>query len=165
MKDGGVPSLTRDELVALLVRMGDEHSDDVEGLRALDHGLQCAFELERTRPGDLGLQLAGLVHDVGAGFGAPDEHGRIGAACVRRALGDRVAVLVEAHVPAKRFLVSTDPSYRDRLSSSSVHTLALQGGSLDAAGPAVVNGMVFVNSGYGQWGGMPGNVLLAFSIK
>jgi polyvinyl alcohol dehydrogenase (cytochrome) len=38
------------------------------------------------------------------------------------------------------------------------------GGSLDIAGPAVVNGMVFVNSGYGQWGGMPGNVLLAFSV-
>jgi polyvinyl alcohol dehydrogenase (cytochrome) len=35
---------------------------------------------------------------------------------------------------------------------------------MDAAGPAVVNGMVFVNSGYGQWGGMPGNVLLAFSV-
>jgi polyvinyl alcohol dehydrogenase (cytochrome) len=39
-----------------------------------------------------------------------------------------------------------------------------RGGSMDAAGPAVVNGMVFVNSGYGQWGGMPGNVLLAFSV-
>ena len=38
------------------------------------------------------------------------------------------------------------------------------GGSMDAAGPAVVSGMVFVNSGYGQWGGIPGNVLLAFSI-
>ena len=33
---------------------------------------------------------------------------------------------------------------------------------MDAAGPAVVNG---VNSGYGQWGGMPGNVLLAFSVN
>ncbi len=39
------------------------------------------------------------------------------------------------------------------------------GGSMDAAGPAVVNGMVFVNSGYGQWGGMRGNVLLAFSVQ
>ncbi|HEX5421291.1 MAG TPA: PQQ-binding-like beta-propeller repeat protein, partial [Gammaproteobacteria bacterium] len=38
------------------------------------------------------------------------------------------------------------------------------GGSLDAAGPAIVGGRVFVNSGYGQWGGMPGNVLLAFSV-
>jgi polyvinyl alcohol dehydrogenase (cytochrome) len=39
------------------------------------------------------------------------------------------------------------------------------GGSMDAAGPAVVNGMVFVNSGYGQWGGMPGNILLVFSAN
>jgi polyvinyl alcohol dehydrogenase (cytochrome) len=39
------------------------------------------------------------------------------------------------------------------------------GGSIDGAGPAVANGMVFVNSGYGQWGGMPGNVLLAFSVR
>ncbi len=39
------------------------------------------------------------------------------------------------------------------------------GGSMDAGGAAVVDGMVFVNSGYGQWGGMPGNVLLAFSVK
>ncbi|HEY7388893.1 MAG TPA: PQQ-binding-like beta-propeller repeat protein [Bryobacteraceae bacterium] len=40
-----------------------------------------------------------------------------------------------------------------------------RGGSIDAGGPAVVDGMVFVNSGYGQWGGMPGNVLLAFSVN
>jgi polyvinyl alcohol dehydrogenase (cytochrome) len=39
------------------------------------------------------------------------------------------------------------------------------GGSMDAGGPVVVNGMVFVNSGYGQWGGMPGNVLLAFAVE
>jgi polyvinyl alcohol dehydrogenase (cytochrome) len=38
------------------------------------------------------------------------------------------------------------------------------GGSMDAGGPVVAGGMVFVNSGYGQWGGMPGNVLLAFSV-
>jgi polyvinyl alcohol dehydrogenase (cytochrome) len=39
-----------------------------------------------------------------------------------------------------------------------------RGGSMDVAGPAVVNGMLFVNSGYGQWGGMPGNVLLVFEV-
>jgi polyvinyl alcohol dehydrogenase (cytochrome) len=39
-----------------------------------------------------------------------------------------------------------------------------RGGSLDAGGPAVVGGMVYVNSGYGNLGGMPGNVLLAFSV-
>lgn len=38
------------------------------------------------------------------------------------------------------------------------------GGSLDGPGPAIAGGMLYVNSGYGQWGGMPGNILLAFSI-
>jgi polyvinyl alcohol dehydrogenase (cytochrome) len=46
-----------------------------------------------------------------------------------------------------------------------VNGKAARGGAMDAAGPAIVNGMVFVNSGYGQWGGMPGNVLLAFSVN
>jgi polyvinyl alcohol dehydrogenase (cytochrome) len=39
------------------------------------------------------------------------------------------------------------------------------GGSMDGGGPAIVNGVIFVNSGYGQWGGMSGNVLLAFSVQ
>jgi polyvinyl alcohol dehydrogenase (cytochrome) len=39
-----------------------------------------------------------------------------------------------------------------------------RGGSMDAAGAVITGGMLYVNSGYGQWGGMPGNVLLAFSI-
>jgi polyvinyl alcohol dehydrogenase (cytochrome) len=39
-----------------------------------------------------------------------------------------------------------------------------RGGSLDAAGAVIAGGMLYVNSGYGQWGGMPGNVLLAFSV-
>lgn len=39
-----------------------------------------------------------------------------------------------------------------------------RGGSLDCAGPAIAGGMLYVNSGYGQWGGMPGDVLPAFSV-
>jgi polyvinyl alcohol dehydrogenase (cytochrome) len=38
------------------------------------------------------------------------------------------------------------------------------GGSMDVGGPAVVGGMVFVNSGYSQWGGAPGNAFLAYSV-
>ena len=37
-----------------------------------------------------------------------------------------------------------------------------RGGSIDAAGPVIAGGMVLTNSGYGQWLGKPGNVLLAF---
>jgi polyvinyl alcohol dehydrogenase (cytochrome) len=39
-----------------------------------------------------------------------------------------------------------------------------RGGSIDATGAAVAGGLVFVMSGYDQFGGMPGNVLLAFSV-
>jgi polyvinyl alcohol dehydrogenase (cytochrome) len=45
-----------------------------------------------------------------------------------------------------------------------INTLPGRGGSLDAAGPVISQGILYVNSGYGQWGGMPGNVLLAFSM-
>jgi polyvinyl alcohol dehydrogenase (cytochrome) len=38
------------------------------------------------------------------------------------------------------------------------------GGSIDGPGPVVVNGVVYVNSGYALLGGAPGNVLLAFSV-
>ena len=37
------------------------------------------------------------------------------------------------------------------------------GGSIAGAGPVVVDGMVYLNSGYGLYGSLPGNVLLAFS--
>ena len=37
-------------------------------------------------------------------------------------------------------------------------------GSIDGPGPAIGGGMVFINSGYPTAGGMPGNVLLAFSV-
>jgi len=38
------------------------------------------------------------------------------------------------------------------------------GGSLDGPGAAIGDGMLFVNSGYPTSGGLPGNVLLAFSV-
>jgi len=46
-----------------------------------------------------------------------------------------------------------------------VNGVKANGGSLDAAGPTVAGGMLFVTSGYGNWGGLPGNVLLAFGVE
>ena len=43
-----------------------------------------------------------------------------------------------------------------------VNGVMATGGSLDGAGVVISRGMVFVNSGYPRFGGMPGNVLLAF---
>jgi polyvinyl alcohol dehydrogenase (cytochrome) len=39
-----------------------------------------------------------------------------------------------------------------------------RGGSLDTGGPAIADGTLFVNSGYGQFLGQGGNVLLALSV-
>jgi polyvinyl alcohol dehydrogenase (cytochrome) len=43
-----------------------------------------------------------------------------------------------------------------------VNGVKAKGGSMDGPGVVVAHGMVFVNSGYSRFGGMPGNVLLAF---
>lgn len=45
-----------------------------------------------------------------------------------------------------------------------VNGVPATGGSLNGPGPTVVDGMVYVNSGYGQFGSIPGNALLAFAV-
>ncbi|MGA1369814.1 MAG: dehydrogenase, partial [Blastocatellia bacterium] len=39
-----------------------------------------------------------------------------------------------------------------------------KGGTIDAGGPVIVNGIVYINSGYGRIFGSPGNALLAYSV-
>ena len=120
-----------DELLATLEAGGGVGDDEAVDLLA--HGLQCGALLEATAPGDLELQVAGLVHDVGTILAPhrPEAHARVGAAAVRGLLGPRVARLVALHDQAKRYLVTTDPSYRHQLSPRSLETLRLQGGLLD----------------------------------
>lgn len=121
------------ELVALLERLGSVPSEGADGFSELDHALQCAHALVLERPGDIGLQLAGLVHDVGHQFGPDDRHDVLGAEAVRPLLGARVADLVAAHVLAKRYLATTHPSYQEQLSVESRHTLVAQGGAMTDA--------------------------------
>jgi predicted HD phosphohydrolase len=118
------------ELVELLSTLGHRPAEDLDGLSELDHALQCADALAVSRPDDVELQLAGLVHDIGHQFGSEARHGELGAEAVRPLLGDRIADLVGAHVIAKRYLIATEPSYGSVLSAESAHTLTLQGGAL-----------------------------------
>lgn len=46
-----------------------------------------------------------------------------------------------------------------------VNGVPARGGSFDGPGPAIAGGLLVVNSGYANWGGTPGNVLLAFSAE
>ena len=48
---------------------------------------------------------------------------------------------------------------------TTVNGIVANGGSLDAAGPTIAGGMIFVGSGYGLYGGQAGNVLIAFAPR
>ena len=98
----------------------------------LDHGLQTAAVLRASHPDDLELQVAGLVHDLGHVLPPRDTalHGVIAGDFVRGVLGDRVAALVRLHVPAKRYLVTVEPAYRDELDVGSIYSLEVQGATM-----------------------------------
>jgi polyvinyl alcohol dehydrogenase (cytochrome) len=46
-----------------------------------------------------------------------------------------------------------------------VNGVPAHGGSIDAAGPIAVGGMLYAQSGYGLFGGLPGNALLGFRVR
>jgi len=46
-----------------------------------------------------------------------------------------------------------------------VNGVTARGGAMDHGGPVVVDGMIYVNSGYGGFTAHPGNVLLAFGLQ
>ncbi len=125
------PFSTVDELFTMLAA-GAQHDDD-EDVDVLAHSLQCAAILAAQAPTDRELQVAGLVHDVGWMIEphAPAAHAPVGGALVGSLLGERVAHLVARHADAKRYLITTDPSYRTQLSDRSAVTLEHQGGVLD----------------------------------
>jgi predicted HD phosphohydrolase len=120
-----------EEVFDALEAAAGERDDERVDLRS--HQLQCAAILERVAPNDPELQVAGLVHDLGTVLapGQPETHARTGADAVAGLLGARVAGLVARHDQAKRYLVTTEPRYRHRLSPRSLETLRLQGGLLD----------------------------------
>ena len=55
--------------------------------------------------------------------------------------------------------------FNTNIDFTTVNGVPAKGASINGAGAAVANGMVFVNSGYGVLGGRPGNVLLAFGVE
>jgi polyvinyl alcohol dehydrogenase (cytochrome) len=46
-----------------------------------------------------------------------------------------------------------------------VNGVPARGGAIDGPAPTIANGMVYVSSGYGQFGQIRGNVLLAFGVR
>ena len=103
------------------------------------HMLQAATLAEEADAGDE-LIAAALLHDIGhytnefpddaQDRGIDNLHEEAGAAVLEPYFPAVVVDCVRHHVAAKRYLCATDPSYVDRLSPASVHTLNLQGGPM-----------------------------------
>jgi predicted HD phosphohydrolase len=132
------PATSVDEIIERLAASDgvfDSLGEFGDPIDILAHSLQCAHELEAAAPDDRELQVAGLVHDVGHVLGDfhTVDHGEVGAAWVEPLLGTRVARLTVLHVPAKRYLVTTDADYAAALSDGSALSLEFQGGAMTAA--------------------------------
>jgi predicted HD phosphohydrolase len=113
---------------------------DGEPVDQLQHALQCAH-IARTERGDRDFVIACLLHDIarapavaGIPYDGPHEHhGEAAARWLTPRLGARIAWLAEQHVPAKRYLVATDPAYASKLTEVSKRTLHAQGGPMTRA--------------------------------
>jgi predicted HD phosphohydrolase len=111
--------------------------DGEEAVDELDHALQCATHAIRGGASPE-LIAAAFLHDVGRAPAVEPSypsmpHERAGALWLESRASEKVAWLVEAHVPAKVFLVSTSPAYLEALSSASVSSLAHQSQRVDPA--------------------------------
>lgn len=98
------------------------------------HALQCAH-LARQAGADDELVAAAALHDIGRAPAVKAAHPSLpheDAAerfCAEH-LGPRVAYLVQQHVDAKRYLVTTDPTYHRTLTPVSQATLKAQGSEM-----------------------------------
>ena len=122
-----------DEVIEHLELLATMLSAESDEFTELDHGLQTAAHLEAEHADDHELLVAGLIHDLAHPWDGPGQprHAFMGADAVRSVLGERVASLIEGHVPAKRYLVAARPDYFALLSPDSVMTLERQGGAMD----------------------------------
>lgn len=136
--------LTKDTIVAFLAdiferRGGEEYLG--EPVTMAQHMLQGATIAEQNGQSEI-IIVAALLHDIGHftsefGMFQMDDtedryHEDAGAEVLQEFFPTVVTDCVRYHVAAKRYLCATKPSYFDRLSEASVHSLNLQGGPMNA---------------------------------
>ncbi len=119
-------------------RGGEEYLG--EPVTMAEHMLQGATIAEQNDQPEI-IIVSALLHDVGHftsefGMFSMDDtedrhHEDAGAEVLQAFFPTLVTDCVRYHVAAKRYLCATRPSYFDRLSVASVHSLQLQGGPMN----------------------------------
>lgn len=112
-----------------------------EDITQLEHAWQCG-QLAKKALVSPHLQLAAWLHDLGhllskfegtpTLYGRDDQHEVIASQFLSSLFSEKVCLPIALHVKAKRYLVSTEPTYVDSLSSDSIRSLKLQGGMMSS---------------------------------
>lgn len=134
--------LTRDTIVDFLASIFDRRGSEEylgEPVTMGEHMLQGATIAERNGQPDE-IIVGALLHDIGhftSEFGTftmddteDRHHEDAGAEVLAPFFPSVVTDCCRYHVAAKRYLCATKPSYFDRLSDASIHSLNLQGGPM-----------------------------------
>ena len=130
-----------DAIFSYMERRGQSFYDEV--VTQLEHALQCAA-LAVEQGASQTLITGALLHDIGhilldehnadtAFLDTDLTHEEVGARYLEPFFPDAVTTPIRQHVPAKRYLCATDPSYYATLSDASKKSLELQGGPMTAA--------------------------------
>lgn len=137
-----IETLTAENIVAFIGGIFDRRGGEEylgEDVTMAEHMLQGATIAEQNGQSEE-IIVGALLHDIGhftSEFGTyhPDDtedkhHEDAGAEVLEQFFPSVITDCVRFHVAAKRYLCATKPSYFDRLSAASVHTLELQGGPM-----------------------------------
>ncbi len=143
MTHPGPDSLTSANIVGFLANIFERRGNEEylgEPVTMAEHMLQSAHFAEQDGEDDI-IIVAALLHDIGhfiSEFGTfsmndteDRHHEDAGAEILERFFPKVVTDCVRHHVAAKRYLCATDPAYFGELSEASVHSLNLQGGSMN----------------------------------
>ncbi len=131
---------TAKQKVAVLFRYMEKRGQSFydEVVTQLEHALQCAA-LAQQNDASATLITGALLHDVGhiildehnadrAFLDTDLTHEEVGAQYMEPFFPEAVTTPIRLHVPAKRYLCTTDASYHDGLSEASKRSFRLQGG-------------------------------------
>lgn len=131
---------TAEQKVAMLFRYMEKRGQSFydEVVTQLEHALQCAA-LAQQNGASATLITGALLHDVGhiildehnadrAFLDTDLTHEEVGAQYMESFFPEAVTTPIRLHVPAKRYLCTTDASYHDGLSEASKRSFRLQGG-------------------------------------
>jgi len=128
------------EILVLFEEHGNEDYDG-EPVSQTSHMIQCGMQA-MAEGADMELVIGAFLHDIGhllryrmeteamGNYGVLNHDGIGGEYLRSKGFTDRVCAMVEQHVAAKRYLVSTDPTYKNKLSEASLQTLMQWQGGL-----------------------------------